>query len=100
MLEPVTNTRPALATVARLAAFSAIWFALLAVRMIYRDDPRWALKLGLFAALLLPAVLVIWLGQWATRYRIPWPVELFAVPLVAIAFGYAAVVARNAMRGM
>ena len=73
----------------RLACFAVLWLTGFSVRMMQRNDPRMMAKLGLFFAFLVPAVLLLWLVQRAARYRIPWFVELFALPLTAGVLMYA-----------
>jgi hypothetical protein len=82
-------------TALRLAAFAALWVVALSARSAYRADPRWAAKAGWMAAFAVPAVLLLWIAQRLARYRIPWLVELFAMPLVIGALVYAAVAARG-----
>ena len=56
-------------------------------------------KIGLFFAFLIPTVLLFWLIQRAARYRIPWLVELFAMPFTAGALMYAAAEVRGLLGG-
>ena len=52
-------------------------------------------KLGLLFIPVILAVLSFWLVQRLVRYRIPWMVELFALPFAVGAIVYAAVAVRD-----
>ena len=82
-------------TIVRLACFAALWLVAFGVRLAQRSDPRMVTKLGLFAAFLAAAVLLLWLLQRLARHRFPWLVELFALPFAAGALAYAAVAVRD-----
>ena len=82
-------------TIVRLACFAGLWLVAFGVRLSQRNDPRMMAKVGLFLAFLVPTVLLFWLVQRAARYRIPWLVELFALPFATVAFLSAVVALRD-----
>jgi hypothetical protein len=52
-------------------------------------------KVGLLFVFFVPTVLLFWLIQRAARYRIPWWVELFAIPIAAGSLVYATAAVRD-----
>ena len=86
-------------TLLRLAAFAGLWLVALAVRNLRRDDPDWLRKLGWMAAFSVPTVLLMWVLQRLARYRIPWLVELFGMPVILGCVVYLAIVVRGALGG-
>lgn len=91
----VTPHRSARTTLVRLACFAAVWLIAFGVRLAQRSDERLLTKAGLFFAFLVPTVLGFWLIQRAARYRLPWWVELFAMPFAAGGLVYTAAAVRD-----
>jgi hypothetical protein len=90
-----TSPNAARDTFLRLACFAALWLIAFAVRGARRADPDWMTKVALLAAFAVPAVLLLWFVQRLARYRIPWLVELFAMPFAVGASAYAAIAIRD-----
>ena len=86
-------------TALRLAAFAGLWLVALAVRDLRRGDPDWPRKVAWMAAFSVPTVLLMWVVQRLARYRIPWVIELFAMPIVLGCMVYLAIGIRGALSG-
>jgi hypothetical protein len=84
----------------RLTCFAALWLIALGVRNVERRDPDWMLKVLLIAAFAMPAVLLLFLVQRLVRYRIPWLVEFFGMPLVIGGLVYAWIAIRDLIRNL
>jgi hypothetical protein len=69
-----------------------------ALRLSKANDVNMFKKLGLFAAFAAPTVLVFWLIQRIARYRIPWLVELFALPFAVGGLVYAFIGLRDVLK--
>jgi hypothetical protein len=85
-------------TVIRLACFAAVWLVALAAVNVQRGDSRWMTKVGWMALFAVPTILLLWLVQRLTKYRIPWPVELLAMPFAIGALVELAIAIRHAVR--
>jgi hypothetical protein len=85
-------------TIIRLACFAALWLVALVVRNAQRGDPHWMTKVAWMAAFSVPTVLILWIIQRLARYRIPWPIELIAMPFAIGALVTAAVAVRQVIR--
>ena len=86
-------------TALRLAAFAGFWLVALAARTLYCGDPNWPRKVACMAAFSVPTVLLMWVIQRLARYRIPWIIELFAMPIVLGCLVYVAIAIRGAQSG-
>src|SRR5687768_13779943 len=85
-------------TIIRLIAFAALWAVGMAVRFVWREDVNWVKETGVAVVFLVPTVLMFWIAQRLARYRIPWQIELFGMPLVLGALVYAVIVFQNLTR--
>ena len=55
-------------------------------------------KVGWMALFAVPTILLLWVVQRLTKYRIPWPVELLAMPFAIGALVELAIAIRHAVR--